>query len=149
MKHFGGFFEPVSGELLSLAIYGTGEKVNLDKDTQTYKAVEQDVYLNEKIKEALSSANGTIDTTIDLSFYESSNRDLGYGIGLATAIVKGEKKNGNWDIIVTVYDTYDFNDWDYEDSFKAWLNNAGVAAQYYGIVVPYEFEINIHMEIED
>jgi hypothetical protein len=71
-------------------------------------------------------------------------------LGHATAKIVGARRNGDtWQLTVKVSDRYDFDEWidSAEMVSGSYLNNIGLAGQYYGIIKPFNFSITVPMDI--
>jgi hypothetical protein len=92
-------------------------------------------YYSEWGSMSLTSSNSTTDMYLAL-------HNVGY-------LMAAEKINGDWDIYIWVYDTYDFEYWNFNDvssvpdAFVTLINNYAAASMELGAIV--EYNINIYI----
>jgi hypothetical protein len=156
VSRFGSILYPAAASMLNEALNGEGKDKDFGEDAIVNKILKNDNYFIETLANefdpALVGQDGGYDNngkTITLSF-KGQNSDLFYALGYATAKIVGARRNGDtWHLTVKVSDRYDFDEWidSAEMVSGSYLNNIGLAGQYYGIIKPFNFSITVPIDI--
>lgn len=130
-----------------------GKVVNKINDDEQFKEK-----LNEIVKKYGKNQNEFVAEGGDVDFHFNSN-DLYFSIHSADTVIKGEKKNDKWNLLITFEDTYDytklktFSEY-YKDTnsvIKSMLSSSLYNLAYFSVKlgVMKEYKINIKFDIND
>ena len=135
---------PISETMFHKAIDNIPGSLPQKTQQQIAEATKNSSALNDVIQSCINQSNGQGFTTTDCSdSLEFTSGDLYYSIQHANYEISGERTdNVYWNINVRLYDTYDFTEWRKKLSVGNAANNLGYKMQQYGLLEPYEWEVN-------